>query len=164
MLVKADVPKTLPKPIAGQFGGNNSQYSLATYKQFKAGLAGMLSGDFQIQSTDEASLVISRDTQGNEVPENNISVSDAKKFFQVPLVVDDTPPLEISASFIISGVDPTSSGYQNAADVINGYNSVFGPAAVNGTIDGAVAFLSKYWGFSDGYAREILASRNIQER
>ena len=160
MLVKSATPQA-QAPISGQFGGDG-QVLLMTYVQFKNSLTAMLNGAFPIQSSGEQSLVISRDSQKQEQPENNITVQGLRVFFNVPFMNDDTPPVEIRAEYIAAGAMTTTTSLVNAGQVYADWQVGFG--SPNSNLASAAQFMSKYWGWPIEYATAFLSSHGVVEQ
>lgn len=153
---------TPAKPIAGQWGGNNGRYGLMTAVAFKNSLADMLQGDLQIQSSGEDSAVIARDMRGLIDASNETTVKYIERYFGMPMQ-DDTPAVEIEAVYVIAGgAHNPATKRTNAADFYASYQAVLGPKA-DATIADGVAFLSKYWGWTDQECQSVLASHGLME-
>lgn len=153
---------TPPKPIAGLWGGNKGKYGIMTCNAFKASLDDMLHGDLQIQSSGEDSAVIARDFQGLVDAANESTVKLIEKYFGEP-IADDTPAVEIEAAYVIAGgAHNPQTRRTNAADFYASYQAVLGPKA-DATIADGVAFLSKYWGWTEQECQSVLASHGLME-
>lgn len=162
MLVKTNTPAPKSAATSGQWGGDG-KVPLMTYQQFKESLNVLVSGPMQIQCAEgEDSPVISRDSQHNENAENQITVRLVKIFFGVPQHADDTPAVEIRASYVISGTVTGATPHTNSSAFFDDYSNVF--LSPTGTLTEAAAFLSKYWGWPVEYSTMILASRGIVEQ
>ncbi len=152
------------KPIAGQWGGNKGQYGIMTAGEFKKAYEAVLAGPFQMQSSVEDSPVIARDIRGLVDISNETTVKYIERYFGVPIKADDTPAVEIEAVFVISGGNHNpGSKRSNAANFYRDYLGVLGPDAVNATIADGVAFLVKYWPWSDQEAMAVLAQYGLAE-
>lgn len=154
---------TPAKPIAGQWGGDNGKYGIMSAVAFKTSLQAMLDGDLQIQSSGEDSAVVARDMRGLIDAANETTVKAVERYFGMPATADDTPAVEIECVYVIpGGAHNPATKRTNAADFYASYNKVLGPNA-DATVADGVAFLSKYWGWTDQECQSVLAQHGLVE-